>query len=114
MSAVLAEVVGSAAGLCSMASFAPQIAKILREGDASAVSLRMYLITVTGFVLWTGYGLLLGSWPIWASNAVNLSLATTILALKWGLERRSTGPRGLTPASSAAKPPDPRDQVSAG
>ena len=65
-----------------MASFLPQIIKIVRERDASGVSLRMYVVTVTGFVLWTGYGLLTGSWPVWASNAVNLALAATILALR--------------------------------
>ena len=94
MSAIVADVVGTAAGLCSMASFTPQICKILREQDASGVSLRMYLITVTGFLLWIGYGLLQGSWPVWASNSVNLALAGTILALKWRLDARSGAPRG--------------------
>ena len=94
MSAIVADVVGTAAGLCSMASFTPQICKILRERDASAVSLRMYLITVTGFVLWTVYGLLLGSWPVWASNSVNLVLAGTILALKRRLEVHPEAARG--------------------
>jgi MtN3 and saliva related transmembrane protein len=82
MSRAWADVVGTAAGLCSMASFLPQIIKIVRERDASGVSLRMYVVTVSGFVLWTGYGVLTGSWPVWASNAVNLSLAATILALR--------------------------------
>jgi MtN3 and saliva related transmembrane protein len=115
MSAVLAaDVVGTAAGLCSMASFTPQICKIVRDRDASAVSLRMYLITVTGFVLWTVYGLLRGSWPVWASNSVNLVLAGTILALKWRLDAVASGGAGLTQPPTTAKPPDPQDQVSAG
>ena len=83
MSHLVADVVGTCAGVCSMTSFAPQIVKIVRERDASSISLRMYLVTVTGFVLWTAYGLLLGSWPVWASNAVNLVMAATILGLKW-------------------------------
>lgn len=78
----LVDVVGVAAGLCSMASFVPQILKILRERHAKDVSLRMYVVTVTGFVLWIAYGALHGSWPIWASNTVNLSLAAAILMLK--------------------------------
>jgi MtN3 and saliva related transmembrane protein len=78
----LADVVGTGAGLCSMASFIPQIVKIVRERDAGGVSLRMYLVTVTGFVLWTSYGVLTGSWPVWLSNAVNLMLAGTILGLR--------------------------------
>ncbi len=91
MSLSPADAVGVVAGLCSMVSFTPQIAKIVREHDASSVSLRMYLVTVTGFVFWVAYGVLKGSWPVWASNSVNLVLAATILALKWRLDSRSRG-----------------------
>lgn len=83
MSQALADVVGTAAGVCSMSSFVPQIVKIVRARDASAVSLHMYLVTVTGFALWIAYGALQGSWPVWGSNAVNLVLAATILGLRW-------------------------------
>ncbi len=81
MSAV-ADLVGTAAGLCSMTSFVPQIVKIVRERDASSVSLRMYMVTVTGFSLWIVYGVLQQSWPIWASNGVCLVLTATILTLR--------------------------------
>jgi MtN3 and saliva related transmembrane protein len=79
---LLANVIGTAAGICGMIGFTPQIAKIVREKDASSVSLKMYAITTTGFVLWTTYGLLLKSWPIAGSNAVMLCLAAAILVLK--------------------------------
>lgn len=79
----LINAVGTAAALCSMASFTPQIVKIWREKDAASVSLRMFLLTVTGFVLWTTYGVLLGSWPVAVANAVCLVLSAVILALKW-------------------------------
>jgi MtN3 and saliva related transmembrane protein len=79
----LINAVGTAAGLCSMASFLPQLTKILRERRAQGVSLRTYCVAVTSFVLWTAYGLLLGSWPVAASNAVCLLLSGAILALKW-------------------------------
>jgi MtN3 and saliva related transmembrane protein len=82
MAQLIANVVGTAAGLCGMIGFTPQIAKIIREKDASSVSLKMYVVTTTGFVLWTAYGVLLKSWPIGVSNAVMLGLAATILALK--------------------------------
>lgn len=84
---VLADTVGAAAGLCSMASFPPQILKILREREADAVSLRMYLATATAFALWVAYGVLAGRWPVWASNSVNLAMALAILALKWRFSR---------------------------
>lgn len=80
--------VGTAAAICSMASFTPQIVKIWRERDASAVSLRMYVVTVTGFSLWTTYGVLTGSWPVIGANAVCLILAGVILALKWRFRDR--------------------------
>ncbi len=75
--------IGTAAGLCSMASFTPQLIKIAREKQAEGVSLRTYVVNVVGFVLWIVYGVLLGSWPVAASNAVNLLLAGAILALRW-------------------------------
>jgi MtN3 and saliva related transmembrane protein len=65
-----------------MTSFAPQAYKIWRERDASSVSLRMYLVTVTGFSLWIAYGVLIGRWPLVASNAVCLVMAAGILVLK--------------------------------
>jgi len=86
MAATWINLVGLAAAVCSMASFIPQIAKIVRERDASAVSLRMYLVTVTGFVFWIAYGVLIGSWPVAASNAVTLMLSAIILILKWRLD----------------------------
>jgi len=79
---MLMNVIGVLAGLCSMASFVPQIMKMLREHEADAVSLRMYVVTVTGFVLWIAYGVLNGSWPVALSNTVCLVLSGTILALK--------------------------------
>ncbi|HEX7887141.1 MAG TPA: SemiSWEET transporter [Phenylobacterium sp.] len=81
--APIADLVGTGAALCSMASFVPQIAKIRRERDASSVSLKMYAVTVTGFSLWIAYGFLIGSWPIAGSNMVCLALSGTILFLKW-------------------------------
>jgi MtN3 and saliva related transmembrane protein len=74
--------IGIAAAVCSMVSFAPQVIKIHREKDASSVSLRMYLVTVLGFALWTTYGALLKSWPLLASNSVCLLLSGAVLALK--------------------------------
>lgn len=84
----LSDVVGTGAALCSMASFVPQILKIVRERDASSVSLRMYAVTVTGFTLWVAYGVLSRAWPVIASNAVCLLLSATILVLKRRYDRR--------------------------
>ncbi len=70
-----------------MTSFAPQIAKIWRDRDASEVSLAMYLVTVAGFCLWIGYGVLIRSWPVAVSNTICLAMSATVLALKWRFSR---------------------------
>ena len=75
-------VLGAAAGLCTVGSFVPQVVKAWREGDTNAISLRMYLVLVAGFVVWFGYGLLVGSWPIMLVNVANLVLSAAILRLK--------------------------------
>ena len=79
----LANIIGTLAALCSMSSFVPQIIKIMRERDAEQVSLRMYVVTVTGFSLWIAYGLITKSWPVAASNTICLLLSAAILMLKW-------------------------------
>jgi MtN3 and saliva related transmembrane protein len=78
----LVNAIGAVAGLCSMASFIPQIVKILRERSAAAVSLHMYAVTVVGFICWTAFGVLSNSWPVALANAVCLALVTTILVLR--------------------------------
>lgn len=91
MASLAVEAVGTAAAICSMTSFTPQLLKIWRARDASSVSLRMYAITVTGFSLWVAYGVLLESWPIIGANSVCLALSAGILFLKWRFERWPSG-----------------------
>ncbi len=74
--------IGDAAAICSTTSFAPQLLKIWREKASGEVSLRMYVLTVSAFALWSLYGGLLGSWPLLAANLVSLVLASAILALQ--------------------------------
>ena len=89
MASWIIDAVGVAAALCSMSSFVPQVVKLWRERDAGSVSLRMYVVTVTGFTLWTLYGVLIGRWPLIVSNLISLALAAAILVLKL----RFSGPR---------------------
>ena len=82
MISVLATTMGVGAGICSMTSFVPQVLKVLREHDAGSVSLRMYVVTVIGFALWSGYGAMLHSWPLLVSNLISLGLSGLMLGLK--------------------------------
>lgn len=93
----IAGVIGTAAALCSMTSFAPQIVKIWKERNASSVSLRMYVVTVTGFILWIAYGWLIRSWPVMGSNIVCLGMSATILLLKWRFSRGERSGAAPTP-----------------
>ena len=91
MSDLAANVVGTAAAVCSITSFAPQMIKIWKEQDASAVSLRTYSLTVTCFALWVGYGVLTTAWPIIVANACALVMAAGVLTMKWRFSRMASG-----------------------
>ncbi len=84
----MADVVGVAAALCSVSSFAPQIYKIWKERDASSVSLKTYALTVTCFILWVAYGLMTQAWPVTIANACALVMASGVLLMKWRFERK--------------------------
>jgi MtN3 and saliva related transmembrane protein len=72
IAALSSNVIGISAGVCSMVSFIPQIGKIISARSAPSLSLKMFSVMVTAFVLWTIYGVLLKSWPIAVSNGVAL------------------------------------------
>jgi MtN3 and saliva related transmembrane protein len=82
--------VGTAAALLSITSFAPQIVKIWREKDARSVSLRTYIVTVTGFSCWIVYGVLIQAWPVIASNTACLLMSGAVLVLKWRFSGRKS------------------------
>ncbi len=74
--------IGYAASFCSVISFIPQAMKVARTKDTAAISIRMYLLTVTGFTLWTIFGLMKGEIPIILANSICFCLSTFILAAK--------------------------------
>ena len=73
--------IGSLAALCSTLSFVPQAWKIIRTRRTDGLSAHMYAVTVAGFSLWLAYGVMLGEWPLIATNAICLSLSAFILAM---------------------------------
>lgn len=83
MNDLVANIVGSAAAICSITSFAPQGIKIWKERDASSVSLKTYPLTVTCFILWVVYGVMTQAWPVTVSNSFALVMASGVLFLKW-------------------------------
>ena len=109
MSDLVANIIGSAAAICSITSFAPQGVKIWKERDASSVSLKTYSLTVSCFVLWVVYGVMTQAWPVTISNSFALVMASGVLLMKWRFEtatrksRDRTGPERHGRRGSAAE-----------
>ncbi|MDB5871074.1 MAG: loop repeat family protein [Ramlibacter sp.] len=76
------ELIGYLAAFLTTCSFVPQAWLTFRTRDVRGISLGMYSVFACGVALWLAYGLLLGAWPIVAANAITLSLALAILAMK--------------------------------
>ncbi|NTE63890.1 hypothetical protein FY134_23310 (plasmid) [Agrobacterium fabrum] len=81
--------VGYLASICSVASFIPQVWKVVKTGDTAAISARMYVLTVIGFALWTGFGLLRGEWPIILTNSICFCLSGVVLFRKLTARNRA-------------------------
>ena len=75
-------VVSLFAAALSMVSYVPQAWTIIRSRDTRGISLKMYVITVVGFVTWLIYGLLLMQWAIIVQNIICLGLSAFILTMK--------------------------------
>ena len=75
-------VIGTLAALCSVTSFTPQAWKIIKSRRTADISAGAYVLTCTGFALWTAYGIFLGAWPVIVTNAICLVLAGFILTMK--------------------------------
>jgi len=75
-------IIGTLAALASVTSFTPQAWKIIKSRHTDDISARMYILTCAGFSLWTAYGVLLGAWPVIATNVICLLLSGFILIMK--------------------------------
>ncbi len=82
----LTSILGFFAALCTTLSFVPQVLHVLKTKDTRSISLAMYVLFCVGVAAWLVYGILIGSTPVVAANAVTLSLALIILGCKirWG------------------------------
>ena len=78
----LASLIGALATVVSTVRFAPQAWKVVRSRRTADISLRMYALSVLGFVLWLAYGFMRNEWPLIVTNSICLVLAGFILAMK--------------------------------
>ena len=82
MTSTVADIVGYIAACMTTSAFIPQAWMTWKRKHAEGVSLGMYVILVSGIILWLAYGVLLHAWPIIIANAITLILALFILAMK--------------------------------
>ena len=73
---------GLAAGALTSLSFLPQLIKIYRTRSTGDISLAMYIVITTGFILWLWYGIVIDSLPVIVANSVTLLIAGMIMILK--------------------------------
>lgn len=73
---------GLTAGMCTTASFVPQVVKTWKTRSAKDLSLWMFIVFCTGLLLWLVYGILINSFPVIISNLLTLSMAGLILFFK--------------------------------
>ncbi|MES2907476.1 MAG: SemiSWEET transporter [Pseudomonadota bacterium] len=82
------ELVGYLAAVMTTLCWLPQAIHIIRTKETAGISAITYTAFCIGIALWLAYGLLMGSKPIIAANAVTLVLGLVILAMRLWL-----GPR---------------------
>jgi MtN3 and saliva related transmembrane protein len=82
MNAFIVGAVGMSAAALTTFCWLPQAFKMIRTQDTAAVSLPTYAVFAIGIALWLCYGILLGDWPLIASNVVTLVPVFAIILLK--------------------------------
>ena len=78
---------GLCAAFLTTGSFSLQVFDILKTRETKAISTKMYLVFISGLLLWLTYGLKSGDTPLIMANGITLLLASAVMVLKWNNER---------------------------
>jgi len=54
----------------------------MKTRSTKDISIAMYLVLISGIILWLIYGIMIQNWPIILGNAVTFCFAATILSIK--------------------------------
>lgn len=73
-------IIGNIAAILTTSSFLPQAIKTIKTKDTDSLSFPMYLLFVSGVLLWLIYGMLNQQMPIIVGNLITLILAGIILS----------------------------------
>jgi MtN3 and saliva related transmembrane protein len=74
--------VGFIAAFCTTVSYLPQVIKPWKTKQTKDISLTMYIIMITGIILWFAYGIYLKNAIIVLANGIAFALTTSILYIK--------------------------------
>jgi MtN3 and saliva related transmembrane protein len=99
----LIEILGFIAAILTTLSFLPQALRIRRQRSAADVSLVMYVMMLTGQMLWLIYGVLFESPSLIAANVVGISLVGWVLLMKLGDIRRKRSASSAIPHAAPAE-----------
>jgi MtN3 and saliva related transmembrane protein len=75
-------IVGYIAGTLTTISFVPQVARAWKLRETRDLSFAMLLLFAMGVLLWTLYGVWIGSMPIIAANIITFILILVLLWMK--------------------------------
>jgi MtN3 and saliva related transmembrane protein len=81
-SMALLDYTGYLAAFCTTSAYVPQVLRVWRTRSTKDISLKMFLVLVTGLALWLTYGIWRGEVPLMLANGITLMLAGTILVFK--------------------------------
>lgn len=76
------KVIGLVAGMCTSCAVLPQVITTYKKKKASEVSVFMFIVLLTGNLLWIYYGILKQDLPIILTNLLTVILNIIMLVLK--------------------------------
>ncbi|MGX7776563.1 SemiSWEET transporter [Streptococcus pluranimalium] len=74
--------IGFIAACLTTFGFVPQVIKVIKTKDTESISLGMYLMAVTGMILWAIHGFHHNDMAIVLANAISATLAGIVLIYK--------------------------------
>jgi MtN3 and saliva related transmembrane protein len=82
------EIIGFIAAILTTSAFIPQVYKTRKTKSVENLSLSMYLVMLTGVVLWLIYGFYINSSAIIVANAFTSGLIILLLNYKFRFSKK--------------------------
>lgn len=77
--------IGISAGFFTALAMLPQLIKIIKTKEAQEISVKTYIILLSGLILWVIYGIVQKDFPVIITNAFSciVNLLIVIFSLKY-------------------------------